>query len=130
MLSSSAVSKKQTKNRQTKESRGKVLLLLVFPPCRCDGNNKGTWKTRIRTTSGQLYPDISHGTIAGGGFAKKSMSAGFAICSTLRVITFLPASPGYDSREYFFFCQLWRVFTKHETDSLKTFKSRRTRSSC
>lgn len=43
------------KNSQTKEIRGKVPLLRVFPPCRCDRNNKGTWKNshqdhRLTTT--------------------------------------------------------------------------------
>lgn len=40
------------------------------------------------------------------------MSAGFAICSSLHVITFLLASLGY-SWEYFSFSQFWQILTKH-----------------
>lgn len=100
-------------HKQTKESRGKCLLLHVLPRCRCDGNKKEKQekekktttkkkkkkkKTRIRTKSGQQRRQTIEGweeerrRERGGG-----VSAGFAMCSTALVIAFLQASLGCNS---------------------------------
>lgn len=58
---------------QRKSGQGSLQKL----PCMCDRNNKGTWKTRISTRANNT-PDRQ---------TNKTMSAAFAIYSSLHVIT-------------------------------------------
>lgn len=119
------------KNWQTKESLGKVPLLRVFPPRRCDRYNKGTWKNshqdHRQTTAARQIPAHSKR-----GVCKQEHVCRFCNMQQSSCNYIPPGVSRLQQSGVFFFCQLWQIFTKtrNQADNLRTFKSGLKRSKC
>lgn len=98
-------------NRQTKGSRSKGPLLHVLPSCRCDRNNKGTWKKLASGPQADNSPDRSHSTIAGP--CKQEHVC--MLCNMQQSsCNYIP--PGVSRLQQsgvFFSCQFWQISSKH-----------------
>lgn len=106
------------KNSQTKESRGKVPLLRVFPPCRWE--QQRDVEKLASGPQAHNYPDRSRSTIAG--VCKQEHVCRFCNMQQSPCNCISPGVSRLQQSGVFFFCQLWQIFTRNESDDLRNFK--------
>lgn len=107
VMSSSAV-QKQT-DRQKKVAP-RVPSSMCSPPCRCDRNNKGTWKKLASGPQADNSPDGSLSTIAGP--CKQEHACRFCNMQQSSCNYIPPGVSRLQQSGVFFFCQFWQISPK------------------
>lgn len=96
-----------------KKVQARVPLLHVLPPCRCDRNNKGTWKKLASGPQPDNSSDRSQSTIAEQRSFRQEHVCTFCNMQQSSCNCIPPGVSELQQSGVFFFCQFWQIFTTH-----------------